>query len=163
MMRRLGVKVGLGCDNAVNDMWIVMHSAWLMHTVTRGIAGYDPGVMDEADVLAMATSEAAAALGLGQQLGSLEPGKAADLVILDGTAPHLGPVQDLMPELVRGGSRGEVRTVLVGGRAIVEGGALASIDLPALQAEAAGIARRLDALVAPRRYTVPTGRRRLCC
>ncbi len=163
MMRRLGVKVGLGCDNAVNDMWIVMHSAWLMHTVTRGIAGYDPGVMDEADVLAMATSEAAAALGLDQRLGSLEPGKAADLVILDGTAPHLGPVQDLMPELVRGGSRGEVRTVLVGGRAIVEGGALASIDLPALQAEAAGIARRLDALVAPRRYTVPTGRRRLCC
>ena len=109
MMRRLGVKVGLGCDNAVNDMFIVMHSAWLMHTVTRGIAGYDPEVMDEADVLAMATSEAAAALGLGDRLGSLEPGKAADLVILDGAAPHLSPVQDLMPELVRAGSRAEVQ------------------------------------------------------
>jgi 5-methylthioadenosine/S-adenosylhomocysteine deaminase len=163
MMRRLGVTVGLGCDNAVNDMFIVMHSAWLMHTVTRGIAGYDPDVMNEADVLAMATSEAAAALGLGARLGSIDPGKVADLVILDSAAPHLWPVQDLMPELVRAGSRAEVRTVLVGGRAIVEDGEVISVDVGALRAEAAEIARKLDALVAPRRYTVPTRRRALCC
>jgi 5-methylthioadenosine/S-adenosylhomocysteine deaminase len=144
-------------------MFIVMHSAWLMHTVTRGIAGYDPEVMNEADVLAMATSEAAAALGLGARLGSIEPGKAADLVILDGAAPHLSPVQDLMPELVRAGSRAEVKTVLVGGRAIVAAGEVVSVDVGALQAEAAAIARKLDALVTPRRYTVPTGRRPLCC
>ncbi len=138
LMRRLGVKVGLGCDNAVNDMFIVMHSAWLMHTVTRGIAGYDPDVMNEGDVLAMATSEAAAALGLSDRLGSIEAGKAADLVILDGGALHLGPVQDLMPELVRAGSRAEVDTVLVAGRPVVEGGAVTSVDVPALRAERRG-------------------------
>jgi len=163
MMRRLGVRVGLGCDNAVNDMWSVMQSAWLMHTVTRGIAGYDPAVADEADVLAMATSEAAVALGLGDRLGSIEAGKAADIVVLDGAAPHLLPVQDLMTELVRVGSRAEVRTVLVGGRAVIEDGAVATVDVAALRAEAGTIARKLDGLVTPRRYTVPTGRRRLCC
>ncbi|MCB1487412.1 MAG: amidohydrolase family protein [Bauldia sp.] len=163
-MRTAGVTVGLGCDNAVNDMFIVMHSAWLLHTVTRGIDSYDPGVMDEVDVFGMATSEAARALGLDGRVGSLEVGKAADLSVLDGGAAHLGPVQDLVPELVRFGSRAEVTTVMVDGKVVVEDGQHTAIDLEALRAAAAPIAERLDGLIAPRRYQAPSGRRRfLCC
>ncbi|MCB1486465.1 MAG: amidohydrolase family protein, partial [Bauldia sp.] len=162
-MRAAGITVGLGCDNAVNDMFIVMHSAWLLHTATRGIDAYDAETLDEVDVFAMATSEAARALGLEATRGSLEPGKGADLVVLDGSAAHLGPVQDLVPELVRFGSRAEVKTVMVAGRTVVENGEHASIDLAALRAEAAGIAGRLDSLVTPRRYRPPSGRRRCLC
>lgn len=162
-MRRAGIRVGLGCDNAVNDMFIVMHSAWLMHTATRGIALYQPDIMREENVFAMATDEAANVLGLETQIGSLEAGKGADLVVLDGATAHLGPTQDLIPEIVRCGSRAEVRLVMVAGRVIVEDGMLISLDFAALRAKAAEIAARLKPLVMSRRYTPLSDRRRLCC
>jgi 5-methylthioadenosine/S-adenosylhomocysteine deaminase len=161
-LRAQGVRVGLGCDNAVNDMWEVMRAAWLLHLAGRGIETADPAILPEADVLAMATCEAAAALGLEQDVGSLEVGKRADLQILDGGAAHLGPVQDLLPELVRNGTRAEIREVFVGGRRVLAEGRPERIDLPALRARANGVATRLAPLIAPRRYT-PTTARRLCC
>ena len=160
-LRAQGIRVGLGCDNALNDMWEVVRAAWLLHLTGRGIETYDPAILPEADVLAMATCEAADALGIGAEVGSLEPGKRADLQILDGAAPHLAPVQDLLPELVRNAGRAEVRTVLVGGREVVTDGALAA-DTERLRARAVAAAARLAPVIEPRRYT-PTTARRLCC
>jgi len=64
MMRELGVNVALGGDNAANDMFRVMHAAWVIHTATRGIANYDPEYLTAEDILAMATIDAARLLGL---------------------------------------------------------------------------------------------------
>lgn len=161
-MRARGIRVGLGCDNAANDMWEVVRAAWLLHLTGRGIETYDPEILPEADVLAMATCEAAAALGIDEEVGSLEPGKLADLQILDGGAVHLAPVQDLLPELVRNATRAEVRTVLVGGRTVLEDGVHVGCDLPVLRERAVAVAGRLKALIEPRRYR-PTTERRLCC
>lgn len=161
-MRAAGVNVGLGCDNAVNDMWEVVRGAWLLHLAGRGIETYDPAILPEADALAMATCEAAEVLGIADDVGSIEAGKRADLQILDGGAVHLRPVQDLMPELVRNATRAEVTTVLVGGREVLSNGRHVACDLPLLRERAEAVARRLAPLIEPRRY-VPTTARRLCC
>lgn len=152
LMRELGITVGLGCDNAANDMFAVMRCAWLLHTGTRGIAGYDPEILGAGDVLEMATIDAARLLGLDRHVGSLEEGKAADLIVVDGSGPHLRPVQDLVPELVRYGCRGDVRDVVVGGRVVVDDRRLTTLDLDALLERATRSAARLKEVAGKGRY-----------
>jgi 5-methylthioadenosine/S-adenosylhomocysteine deaminase len=157
LMRELGITVGLGGDNAANDMFRVMHGAWVAHGATRGIASYDPAVMPAEDILAMATIDAARLLGLDHAIGSIEVGKQADLVMLDGTDPHLFPVQALVPELVRYGSRGDVRTVMVGGRIVRDPEGVTTIDPASLAARCDRDGGRLRAIALGGRY------RSLCC
>jgi 5-methylthioadenosine/S-adenosylhomocysteine deaminase len=157
MMRELGVTVGLAGDNAANDMFRVMNACWVLHTAMRGIANYDPAIMPAEDILSMATIEAAKLLGLDDAIGSIEVGKQADLVVLDGEDPHLFPVQALVPELVRHACRGDVRYVLVGGRIVRDPSGLLTIDRTALAARADLHAPRLRAIAAGGRY------RGLCC
>lgn len=156
-MREQGVTVGLGCDNAANDMFSTMRAAWAIHTATRGMAAYDPEVLDAMAVLEMATIDAAKLLGLDAVTGSIEVGKAADLVVLDGAGPHLRPIQDLVPEIVRYACRADVREVVVAGRIVVEDGRLTTLDLEALLSRAEVGARRLRGFAAGGRY------RSLCC
>lgn len=157
MMRELGVNVALGGDNAANDMFRVMHAAWVIHTATRGIANYDPDYLTAEDILAMATIDAARLLGLDHAIGSIEAGKQADLVVLDGADPHLFPVQALVPELVRHASRGDVRYVLVAGEVVRDPDGVRTVDLRELAARADRHAPRLRAIAADGRY------RNLCC
>lgn len=157
LMRELGITVGLGGDNAANDMFRVMHGAWVVHGATRGIAAYDPAVMPAEDILAMATIDAARLLGLDHAIGSIEVGKQADLVVLDGTDPHLFPIQALVPELVRYGSRGDVRTVMVAGQVVCDPDGVTTIDQSALAARCDRDGRRLRAIAVGGRY------RSLCC
>jgi 5-methylthioadenosine/S-adenosylhomocysteine deaminase len=157
MMRELGVTVGLAGDNAANDMFRVMNACWVLHTAMRGIANYDPAVMPAEDILAMATIDAARLLGLDHVIGSIEVGKQADLVVLDGTDPHLFPVQALVPELVRHACRGDVRHVLVAGRVVRDPGGLKTVDLAALAGRTDRHGPRLRAIAAAGRY------RSLCC
>jgi len=157
MMRELGVCVGLGGDNAANDMFRVMHACWVLHTAVRGIGAYDPAILPAEDILAMATIDAARLLGLDHAIGSIEVGKQADLVVLDGEDPHLFPVQALVPELVRHACRGDVRHVLVAGRIVKGPEGLITVDPAALAARADRHAPRLRAIAAAGRY------RNLCC
>jgi 5-methylthioadenosine/S-adenosylhomocysteine deaminase len=152
MMRALGATVALGCDNAVNDMFVVMHTAWVLHAATRGMAAYDPEILDADTILAMATIDGARLLGLDHVVGSLEPGKAADLTVLDGRSLFLHPPQHLVSEIVRYGSRADVRLVMVGGRTVVEDGVVTTIDRARLAEDAERGARRLREIVEPRRY-----------
>jgi 5-methylthioadenosine/S-adenosylhomocysteine deaminase len=157
MMRELGVNVALGGDNAANDMFRVMHAAWVIHTATRGIANYDPEYLSAEDILAMATIDAARLLGLDDAIGSIETGKQADIVVLDGADPHLFPVQALVPELVRHASRGDVRYVLVAGQVVRDPEGVRTINLNELAARADRHAPRLRSIAAAGRY------RSLCC
>lgn len=152
MMKMLGVTVGLGCDNAANDMFTVMRAAWLLHTAAWGIQNYDPEVLTSDDILAMATIEAARLLGLDEIIGSLEIGKEADLVVLDGSDPQLLPTQGLVSDLVRYGSRGEVRFVLVGGQVVVEPDGIQTVDIDELAASADESAKSLRKIAKSRRY-----------
>lgn len=144
--------MSLGCDNAINDMWETMRAVWLMQGTARGLPSYDAAHVTEDDILPMATRELADALGIGSHVGRLRPGMKADLVVLNGSGPHMFPRQNLLAELVRYGTRAEVDTVIVNGKVVVEGSRHQTIELDDLRSETGTIARRINELIERRRY-----------
>ena len=150
--RHSGVTVCLGCDNQGNDMLETMRATWLIHGTAWGIPRYDPEYLMPDAIVAMATIDAAKVLHMDDLVGSLEAGKAADLVILDGRRPHLFPVQDLLSEVIRFATRAEVQHVMVDGKLLVEDGRHASIDIDALFNDAMVAASRVRDTINHRRY-----------
>ncbi len=134
--RAAGIRVALGCDNQGNDMFDTMRAAWLIHGARWGVERYDPEFLPPGDLLAMATIESANVLCADDLIGSLEVGKAADLVVLDGNAPHLMAQHYLASDIVRFATRGEVRATVVAGKVLYKDGAFTTIDIERLRAEA---------------------------
>src|SRR5690606_25386267 len=95
-----GVCVGLGTDGCASnnslDLFGEMDTAAKLHKVQR----LDPTVMPAQTVLRMATIDAAGVLGTGARIGSLAPGKLADLIVVDTHKPHLTPLYDPVSHLV---------------------------------------------------------------
>ncbi len=128
-----GVTVAIGTDGPASnnnlDLFEEMRSASLMaKLVTR-----DPEALDARTVLKMATTEGARALGMHAEIGSLEPGKLADLIVLDLDRPHLTPVYDPISHLVYSARGSDVRDVFVGGKRVVDHGRLTTLDVEELK------------------------------
>jgi len=140
-----GIPTGLGTDGCAsnNDLDLIseMRSAALLHKV----AAFDPGVVDASTVLQMATLQGARAVGLGDHIGSIEIGKAADIVILDTAKPRLTPSYDPVSLMVYAASGADVRDVIVDGKSVVRNGRLQTLDLEVLLSEARRICRRIGA------------------
>ncbi len=134
---RAGIAVGIGADGAPcnNDLDALeeIRLAALLQKLEHG-----PESFSGLDALRLATSEGARALGLEQEIGSLEPGKAADVLVLDGQRPELwSPAPaDLHDLIAFGASRASVRHLLVAGEPLVEDGRLTRLDLPTLRQQA---------------------------
>jgi len=128
-IRRAGIPVGLATDGAACsnslDALAEIRLAALLQQLRNG-----PGSLSGLEALRMATSEGARALGLGAEIGSIEPGKRADLLVLRGATLGLfaGPASDPHDRVVYGATRSAVRHVLVDGRPLVEDGRLTRID-----------------------------------
>ncbi|MFF4834371.1 amidohydrolase [Streptomyces sp. NPDC001315] len=122
-----GVTVGLGTDGAVSsnslDVLGAVRQAALVHK-----AGGDPTAVGAEQAVRMATIEGARALGLGEHLGSLEPGKRADLIVLDLDAPHLRPAHDPWSTLAYAAHSADVRDTVVDGRVLMRDRALTTLD-----------------------------------
>jgi 5-methylthioadenosine/S-adenosylhomocysteine deaminase len=95
-----------------------------------------PGVLPARDVVWMATREGARALGLDAEIGSIEPGKRADLIVVDLDAPHVAPGPDPYSTLVYAARGTDVRATLVDGDVLVDRHALQHLDARAIAAEA---------------------------
>ena len=150
--RKAGIRVGLGCDNQANDMFVTMRAAWLIHGAKWGIQSYDPEFIMPGELLEMATIEAAQVLRMEDLIGSLEIGKAADIVVLDGDVPHLMSMHHLPSDIVRFATRAEVETTIVNGRVLYEAGALSTIDVDRLRADSAAGAVHVRDILSGRRY-----------
>ena len=100
----------------------------------------------------MATIEGASVLRMDDLVGSLEPGKAADIVVLDGNAPHLMAMQHLPSDIVRYATRGEVMQTIVAGRILYDRGTFTTIDLDKLRGEAFAGATHVRSILSGRRY-----------
>lgn len=115
-----GVTVSLGtdssCSNNSSDMFEVMKVAALLH---KGVSR-DPTALSAAQVLRMATINGAEALGWDREIGSIESGKKADLVIVDFKKPHLTPVYNETSHLVYSVKNADVDTVIVNGEIVME-------------------------------------------
>jgi 5-methylthioadenosine/S-adenosylhomocysteine deaminase len=132
-----GVNVAIGTDGAASnntlDMLAEMRQAAL---IAKGVAS-DPTVVPAATALRMATLNGAKALGLDKDLGSLTPGKWADICALDLDTPETQPVHDVISTLVYAASREQVSDVWVAGRRLLQERRLLRTDLPELLKRAA--------------------------
>ncbi|MGH2798745.1 MAG: amidohydrolase family protein, partial [Thermoleophilaceae bacterium] len=151
-MRTAGVTVGLGCDTVINDLFKVMRIAFVMHAQSTGIPLYDPLAFRTHDAMTMATIDAARALRWDHEIGSLEVGKAADVVVVDAENTRLTPTYDPVGTLVRYAVGTDVESVVVAGRVVVEGGSVLTVDEPALLDEAERLGDKLGRVLGPRRY-----------
>ncbi|MBS1223761.1 MAG: N-ethylammeline chlorohydrolase [Proteobacteria bacterium] len=124
-----GVNVAIGTDGAASnndlDVFGELRAAALLG---KGVAG-DPSVLPAARVLRMATLNGARALGLGDETGSLEPGKAADLIAVDLSQPETEPVYHPISQLVYTASRHQVTDVWVAGQHLLADRRLTTLDL----------------------------------
>ncbi|MCU0859705.1 MAG: amidohydrolase family protein, partial [Thermoplasmata archaeon] len=125
-----GVTVTLGTDGCSSnnglDMFSEMKFASLMHKAHR----WDAKVVPAQKALDMATIDAAKALGAAKDLGSIEPGKKADIVVVD--CKHAGMVptraENAVANLVYASASRAVRDVVVDGRFVLRGGRMATVD-----------------------------------
>jgi cytosine/adenosine deaminase-related metal-dependent hydrolase len=128
-MLKAGVNVALGTDGiSSNDscrLFDVMKSAGIVHTVSTD--DYDEWPT-ASEILWAATRGGARAVGLEDQIGSIEPGKKADLVALDLCTSAFVPVNDLRNQLVYAENGSSVRIVMVDGEVVVEDGKCTKID-----------------------------------
>jgi 5-methylthioadenosine/S-adenosylhomocysteine deaminase len=141
------VTVGLGTDGAASnndlDMFEAMKFAALLHKVKTG----DPRAVPASAALDMATINGARALGLEKQIGSLEAGKRADLVIVSTAHARLTPIYDPVSHLVYAVHGDDVRTVMVNGRVLMRDRKMLTLDEPAVLAEARKLAASVRAAV----------------
>jgi 5-methylthioadenosine/S-adenosylhomocysteine deaminase len=151
-MRAAGVTVGLGCDTVINDLFKVMRIAFVMHGQASGIPLYDPVALTTEDAMTMATIDAARALRWDDEIGSLEAGKAADVVVVDAENTRLTPAYQPVGTLVRYAVGTDVESVVVAGRVVVDDGRVLTIDEGPLLDEAVHLGDKLGAVLGPRRY-----------
>lgn len=128
LMLERGVNVALGCDGGPSnndyDMIREMKLAAIIHKAVT----LDPLIVPAETVLEMATINGAKALGLEHEIGSLEVGKKADLIVIDLERLHTTPSMNPVSTLVYAATSGEVDTVMVDGKIVVAQGQLLSMN-----------------------------------
>jgi 5-methylthioadenosine/S-adenosylhomocysteine deaminase len=143
-MRARGISVSLGADGAACnnrlDMFDEMRLAATIQAVRR-----QPGALTARDALWMATREGARALGMASELGSIEIGKRADLILIERDRPHLAPDADPWSSLVYAARGTDVRLTMVDGHVLVNDFSLVHQDVTAITADARSAAATLAA------------------
>jgi len=113
---------GAACNNRL-DMFTEMRTAALLQKLAHG-----PEILPAASVLRMATIDGARALGLENEIGSLERGKRADVIVVDLAKLHSSPPADVVSSLVYSAEAGDVKTAIVDGRVLMRDRELLSLD-----------------------------------
>ncbi len=141
-MSERGVRLSLGADGAPCnnrlDQLTEMRTASLLQKVRVG-----PERLPARAAFRMATIDGARALGLGEEVGSIEVGKRADLTILSLDRLHLLPQPDLVSTVVYASERSDIETVIIDGELVMENKALLTIDEQELKAKAREDSRKL--------------------
>ncbi|WP_226470319.1 amidohydrolase family protein [Luteimonas panaciterrae] len=139
-----GIKIGLGLDGGTNDttdMFNLMRAAVGLQRASRLSATTPPTV---AQVLRMATLGGAEVLGLEHEIGSLTPGKRADLIVIDPEAANFAPKVDWPSQIVFNGQPRNVETVIVGGRLLKARGKVLGISEAVWVEQAERLRKPLD-------------------
>lgn len=137
-LRDAGACIALCTDTFSGDLIEAMRWSIAMQRIDR-----QGNVLDARTVLDWGTREGAAALGMGSEIGSLEIGKRADIVLLDNRSPSLAPLIDGYGVLVHSASGRDVDTVIVGGRIVLAGGQPLNVDGAEIVTRAQSVADRL--------------------
>lgn len=144
--RAAGIAVGLGTDGPAgsnNDLDLMeeMDLAAKLQKITK----MDPRALDAKSVVEMATIEGAKALHLEKEIGSLEQGKKADIILISLDEPNAVPMYDVYAQLAYALKGSDVQTVVIGGRVVMRDRKLLTLNEPAILAKAREYKTRIAA------------------
>jgi 5-methylthioadenosine/S-adenosylhomocysteine deaminase len=145
--RKAGVSVGIGTDGAASNNDLDMFEAMRQAAFQQKLVTMDPTAISAPDALEMATLGGARALGRGQHLGSLEPGKLADLIIVGMSKPRQQPLFDPVSQIVYASRGDDVETTIVNGKVLMRDRKVLTLNEASVLAEARKAADQVRAAV----------------
>ena len=139
-----GVRVGLGTDSPASsnimDMFDEMRTMLFLHRAVER----DVTVLDAQKCVRIATLGGAEALGMEAEVGSLEPGKCADLIAVDVSRSHFAPIADPYSALVYGANQDDITLTVVGGRELYRDRVHLGADADAIRSTAIAVREKLQ-------------------
>jgi 5-methylthioadenosine/S-adenosylhomocysteine deaminase len=142
-----GVALGLGTDGAASNNDLDMFEAMRLASLLHKLQSNDPRAVGARTALEMATIGGARALGMADRIGSLEPGKRADLIVVGMTSARQTPMYDPISHLVYTTRGDDVRTTIVQGRVLMRDRVVLTLNEGSVLAEARGWAEKVRAAV----------------
>ena len=144
-----GVRLGVGTDGCASNNDLDMFEEMRLAALLPKVATHDPVAAPASEVVAMATIYGAQALHMDHLIGSLEPGKRADIIVIDSRQPHIWPHydttgQNIYSQIAYTTHAADVRHVFVNGKLVVEDRQLQTIDLSAVIEQAGALAKRIN-------------------
>ncbi len=158
-MLKAGLKVGIGTDGVASNNDLDMFEELRLAAFIAKNANNDPTVLPAAQAVALATRLGARALHMEHLIGSLEPGKRADLILVDLSRVHNSPrfrrePDGVYAQLVYAGHANDVTDVMVNGRWVMRAGQLTTLDEQALLEQARSYAGQIDRFLIEREQSV---------
>ena len=127
-LQKLGITVSLGTDGPASNNTLDMLQNMKVAALLQKAHYSDPTVLPARTVLEMATMNAAKALGLERIIGSLEPGKRADIALIDFKKPHLTPQHNRYANIVYSANGSDVHTLIVDGKVLMANREVKTLD-----------------------------------
>ena len=142
-MLKMGLNVGLGTDGASSNNSLDMFKEMSTAAYLSKLATMEPTSVKAFEALQMATIGSARALGWDKEIGTLEVGKKADLILVDLIAPHFCPWNNSIADLVYSAKSTDVTHTIVNGKLLMENRELLTLDLPLIMKNAQKCAKRI--------------------
>jgi 5-methylthioadenosine/S-adenosylhomocysteine deaminase len=147
--RKAGVNVGIGTDGAASNNDLDMFEAMRQAAFQQKLVSMDPTAISAAEALEMATLGGASALGRRQRLGSLEPGKLADVIVVGMSKPRQQPLFDPIAQLVYASRGDDVETTIVNGKVLMRDRKVLTLDESKVLSEARAAAELVRRAIQP--------------
>lgn len=147
-MRAAGIPVGVATDGPMSGNTLDLFSQFAPVTMFQKLAGHSRKPMPAKEVIRMATIEGAKVLGMDGRVGSLEPGKQADLIRIDMSAPRVQPIYDLYSTLVFASMAVDVQDVMVAGQWLMRGREVKTLERRKVMRDALQVAAEFKAEMA---------------
>lgn len=142
-LMKAGVKVGLGTDGVASnndlDLFDEMNTAAILHKLNSK----DPTVLDAQTVVEMATMGGARVLGMESEIGSLEAGKKADMILMDMLQPHAHPIYNIYSLLVYSMKGADVESVIIDGKFVMRDRKILNMDEKSLYKKIESVAVKI--------------------
>ena len=142
-LRRNGINVGLGTDGIGSTTTLDMFEEMKTAAYLQKVNTMEPTSIKAYDILKMATIEGARVLGLDDQIGTLEPGKKADMIFIRTDKLHLCPDNDVCTNIVYSANGADVDTVMIDGKVIMQNRKMINLDEKEVMKQVKKIAKRL--------------------
>lgn len=148
-----GIKLGIGTDGVASNNNLDLFQAVRTGAFVHKLVNNDPTVASAKEMVKMATLGGAEVLGMEKEIGSIEKGKKADLIIIDLFKPHLFPIYDIYSHIVFSMTGNDVKTTIINGEIVMENRKVKGVNLINLSGEIQAIANKIIADSPNNRYS----------